>query len=455
MTLSTLPRYDRTRATRVGESAVVVGGSMAGLLAGRVLADAYDEVTVLERDPLPDESVARRGVAQAGHVHVMLEAGRVTLEDLLPGFAEDVLAAGGISIDAGRDLSYYQKGGVLADTPKRLPMLCASRPLFEKVVRRRVREHDGVDLRGECSVTGYVANDGATRVEGVEFRPPDGDTETLPADIVVDATGRTSRTPDWLERHHYAPPAVEDVKVDLAYSTTVLERPPEDRRGFLVTPSPPRACGGTAVPVEGDRWVVTLFGMHGEHPPTDDEGFREFAADLPTPLIGDLLEQYDRAIDEIRHYPFPSSRRRRYEDLHRFPSGLLVTGDAVASFNPIYGQGMSVAALDALALHHALADGEGADLPHRFFDLVAEVVDIVWRMTVGADFEFEATTGPKPFGTDLFNSYIDRLVRSAHSDGYVSEEFARVLRLEREPEALLSPDVLWRVLAPSAVVEHV
>lgn len=455
MTLTTLPRYDRTRVSRVGESAIVVGGSMAGLLAGRVLADAYDEVTVLERDPLPDEPVARRGVSQAGHVHVMLEAGRATLEDLLPGFAEAVLTAGGVSIDAGGDLSYYQKGGVLADTPERLPMLCASRPLFEHVVRQRVREHNGVDLRGECSVTGYVANDGATRVEGVEFRNADAESETLTADVVVDATGRTSRTPDWLERHHHASPVVEDVEVDLAYSTTVLERPPEDRRGFLVTPSPPRARGGTAVPAEGGRWIVTLFGMHGEHPPTDDEGFREFAADLPTPSIRDLLAQHDRATDEISHYPFPSSRRHRYEDLHRFPSGLLVTGDAIASFNPIYGQGMSVAALDALALHHALSDGGGSDLPRRFFDLAAEVVDVVWRMTVGADFEFEATTGPKPFGTDLFNGYIDRVVRSAHSDGYVSEEFARVLRLEREPEALLSPDVLWRVLAPSAVVERV
>ena len=193
---------------------------------------------------------------------------------------------------------------------------------------------------------------------------------------------------------------------------------------------------------------MTLFGLHGDHPPTDPDGFRAFADSLPTPALSRLLDGHEWRAGEIHHYPFPSSRRRRYEDLHRFPGGLLVTGDAVASFNPIYGQGMSVAALDALQLHHALAADDLDALASQFFDRVGEVVDIVWRMTVGADFEFPATEGPKPRGTDLFNRYVARVIETAHSDPHVSDAFARVLRLERRPTTLLSPGVAWRVLAP-------
>jgi 2-polyprenyl-6-methoxyphenol hydroxylase-like FAD-dependent oxidoreductase len=442
MTLATVERYDRGRVAGVGDHAVVVGGSMAGLLAARVLADGFQAVTVLDRDPLPAESVARRGVPQAEHVHAMLEAGRATLEDLFPGFGEAVVSAGGVVIDAATELQYYQKGDTLADGPERLPMYCASRPLFERIVRSRVRALDGVSLRGECHVTDYLSEDGA--VEGVRLRDGGDGEETLSAELVVDATGRTSHTPEWLERHHYPPPPVEEVTVDLAYSTVVLDRPPADRRGALVVPSPPLARGGTAVPVEGDRWILTLFGMHGDHPPTDADGLVAFADSLPTPVLRRLLETREWC-SAVRHYPFPGSRRRRYESLHRFPDGLVVTGDAVASFNPIYGQGMSVAALDALQLHHALAGGLDG-LGPRFFERAADVLDTVWRMTVGADFEFADTEGPKPAGSDLFNRYVDRLVGTAHTDGYVSDRFARVLRLEEPPTRLLWPDVLGRVL---------
>jgi 2-polyprenyl-6-methoxyphenol hydroxylase-like FAD-dependent oxidoreductase len=326
VTLSTVPRYDAGRVPRVGGRAVVVGASVAGLLAARVLADAFREVVVVDRDPLPDEAVVRRGVPQANHVHVLLEASRATLADLFPGYCEELLAAGGVAIDA------------------------------------------------------------ATTVRGVATVDAAGDDRELAADLVVDATGRRSRTPDWLERHGY--------------------------------------------------------------PPADPRGFEAFAGSLPTPALRRLLDAHRWLDGEIHRYPFPSNRRRRYEALRRFPDGLLVTGDAIASFNPIYGQGMSVAALDALQLHHALASGGLEDLAPRFFERAAAVVDVVWRMAVGADFEFPGTEGPKPRGTDLFNRYLTRLIRTAHADGQVADQFSRVLRLEQPPTTLLALGVLWRVLAP-------
>lgn len=449
MTLASVPRYDPARVAACGDRAVVVGASLAGLLAGRVLADAFDDVTILERDPATGTGGARRGVPQGNHVHVLLEAGRATFEDLFPGYGETLVGRGGLSIDLGRDLGYYQGGGYLADPSERLPMYCATRPLFERVVRDAVVALDGVTLRPGCRCLDYCTDRGGRAVDGVVVENPAGDEETVGADLVVDATGRTSRTPGWLDRHGYDPPAVESVRVDLAYATTLVERPPEDRRGYLVVPSPGTPRGGAAIPVEDDRWVVTLFGLHGDHPPADPSGLEAFAGSLQVGALARLLDAHPWVDGTVRRYPFPATRRRRYEGLDRFPSGLVVTGDAVASFNPIYGQGMSVAALDALHLHHTLAAGGRAALAPRFFDRVGSVVDTVWRITVCSDFAFDRTTGPKPRGTDAVNRYLSRLVRTAHADGRVAERYLRVLRLERPPTALVTPGVLGRVLLPT------
>ncbi|ESP87344.1 NAD(P)/FAD-dependent oxidoreductase [Candidatus Halobonum tyrrellensis] len=449
MTLESVPRYDPARVDACGDHAVVVGASVAGLLAGRVLADAFDDVTILERDPATGTGDPRRGIPQGKHVHVLLEAGRATLEDLFPGYSETLVGRGGLSIDLGRDLGYYQKGGYLADPPERLPMYCATRPLFERVVRDGVTALDGVTLRPGCRCLDYRTDRRGRTVDGVVVGGRAGETETVDADLVVDATGRTSRTPRWLDRHGYDSPAVERVCVDLVYATTLVERPPDDRQGYLVVPSPATPRGGAAIPVEDDRWIVTLFGLHGDHPPADPTGFEAFAGSLPTGALAHLLDAHRWTDGTVRRYPFPATRRRRYEDLDRFPSGLVVTGDAVASFNPIYGQGMSVAALDALHLHHALAAGGRANLAPRFFDRVGSVVDTVWRITVCSDFAFERTTGPKPRGTDAVNRYLSRLVRTAQADGRVAERYLRVLRLERPPTALVTPEVLGRVLLPT------
>jgi 2-polyprenyl-6-methoxyphenol hydroxylase-like FAD-dependent oxidoreductase len=202
-------------------------------------------------------------------------------------------------------------------------------------------------------------------------------------------------------------------------------------------------------PVEDDRWMLTLFGMHGEHPPGDPEGFTEFAGSLPINDFARVVEDHGLASDGIEQYPFPSNRRVRYEDLGRFPDGLLVVGDGIASYNPIYGQGMSVAALQALQLHHALAADGTDDLPARFFERAAAVVDDAWRLAVGADFQFDETSGPKPTGTDLVNRYFSRLIRTATTDGRVADAFHRVVIMEERPTSLFRPGILWRVFTPN------
>lgn len=448
MTLSSTSAYEAAAVPNFGGHAIVVGGSMAGLLTTRVLADGYDRVTLLERDPMPDEPVARRGTPQSQHVHVMLEPARVVLNDLFPGYQDEVQSEGALVLDAATELDYFDEGKYLADPTNEFPMPCASRPLFEQVVRRRVRDTSEIRIRDECQFVDYLSDDDATAVTGVQFRDETGEEQTLSADLVVDATGRTSRTHKWLADNGYRSPPTDRVDVDLAYGTVSIDRPTGERRAYFCVPQVGDPKGGVAIPAEGGNWIITLFGMHGDHPPSDLDGYIEFADRLPMSSIADLLRQYDWVSEDISVYPFPASMWRHYEALDRFPDGLLVTGDAIASFNPIYGQGMSVAALDALQLHHVLSEGDHNVGP-RFFDQVETHLDVVWKVAVGGDFNFEGTDGPKPFGTDMFNRYLSRLINTAHDNEQVAEAFYRVLRLEERPTSLFRPRIAARVLLPS------
>ena len=449
MTLETVPPYDSTRMNQREGRAVVVGAGMAGLLAARVLADTFAEVTVLERDPSPTEPVARRGVPQGRHIHVMLEPGRATLEAFFPGYRTDLLSAGGLEIDGACDVNFYAEGGFLAEGPDRIPHYAATRPLYEQLVRRRVADLDAVHVRSQCQVTDYLVDEHATAVHGVAFTNEETVTEVLDATLVVDATGRTSRTPGWLERHGYPSPPVDAVSIELAYSTVLIERPDDDHRAFLIPPEPPRTRGFAMFPVEADRWIATLGGLHGDHPPTDTDELLAYAAAIPGIDVKQLLDTHRWVSDEIAHYPFPSNLRRRYETLDRFPEGLVVIGDGIASFNPLYGQGMSVAALESRILHGCLATTRLENLAPRFFEQIEPFVDNAWRMAVGPDFRFPRTTGPKPRGTDLMNRYIARLNRKAHTDGRLRDAFTRVIRMEHPPKTLLHPRVIGRVLKPT------
>ena len=446
MTLSQLGRYEAADTPRLGARAVGVGGSIAGLCTARVLADAFDEVVVVERDSFPDGPVVREGAPQTGQPHAMLEAGRVVLSALFPGFEAAVLDGGGLKLDMIGDIDWYNRGGVVAEPEAALPALYASRPLFEHVVRDRIRARDDVRLRGDCHFLGYEHDDDAGRVTGIRFRSEDGSEATLGAALTVDATGRASRTPGWLERHGYPTPTVDEVRVDVTYSSVRISRPRDVHRGALIAPEPHRPRGAAMLPIEDGEWEVLLQGVHGERAPAERATFRQWADALPLDEIGRRVRS-QQWVSEIRRYPFPASVRRHYDDLGSFPEGLVVVGDAIASFNPMYGQGMSVGALEALTLHHELSTGLDA-LGPRFFEQASDVVHEAWVTAVGSDFAFPETTGPKPFAMDVLNGYVDRLVERAHEDGTLSEAFLRVFRMERRATSLLHPRILWRVFGP-------
>lgn len=448
MTLATVPRYTPDERSESGERAIVIGSGMAGLVVAHVLTTHFSRVTILERDPDIKTPITRRGVPQGRHPHILLEAGRVTLEDLFPGFTDDILAAGGQEIRDGVDLHMYAERGYLAPGNRRLAAYYASRPLYEHIVRDRVLDRSGIELRSDCHFVTYLHDSVSQTITGVRYR--DGDQQVdLDADLVVDASGRTSRTPSWLAANGYPRPDADTVQIDVAYSTAVIERPAADRRTYLMHPTPPRTRGGTVIPIEGNRWLVTIHGIHGDHAPTERAGFIEFAESLPIPEPARLLQSQPWTSDEIDKYPFPANRRYRYETLGRFPEGLIIIGDAIASFNPVYGQGMSIGILESVLIHHALVAGGMTELWPRYIDGASDLVEIAWLMAVGADFRFSQTSGDRPIGNGIFNRYLARLVQGAHSDAVLTDGFHRVIMLEAPPSILFTPRVMWHVLRPT------
>lgn len=358
--------------------AVVIGGSMAGMLAARVLAERFERVTIVERDRYPEGAENRRGVPQGRHTHGLLASGREIIERLFPGISESLLESGAVACDVCRDGYWFQQGGPLARVASGLDGFVASRPLIEAAVRERVRRLENVRVVEDCAVEGLLTGEG--RVTGVRTaRGP------MEADLVVDASGRGSRAPGWLSELGYEKAEEERVEIALAYTTRWFRRDPDCGAPPIVVipPTPDGKRGGVMLAQEGGRWTVTLIGHFGHVAPEELDGFIDYSGTLPSSLIHDVIRQAE-PLSEPMSARFPASIRRRYERLTRFPKGFLVAGDAICSFNPAYGQGMTAAAFQALELGRAIDAGWGG-LARRFFAGAAKVVDIPWSIAVGND----------------------------------------------------------------------
>ncbi|NIL56413.1 FAD-dependent oxidoreductase [Salinispora arenicola] len=433
-----------------GDHAVVLGGSIAGSLAARILADHYRQVTIIERDEVAGTTRPRRAIPQGHHIHALLARGKQILDEIFPGFTAELVADGVPVGDFGTSLSWYFNGRMMKKAETGLVCVAAGRPLLEDRVRRRVHALDNVTYRERTDVMGLVASPDRQRITGVRVQPNSiegAPEEVLEGDLVVDTTGRGSRTARWLVELGYPQLREERVRMDLTYTTMDFHGPLTfDPIGDdiaiipVATPAMPRGAFFARLP---DRYAISLTGILGDRPPTDHKEFLAYVESLPVPEIYKAVHDAE-PMGPAMSFHFPFSIRRRYERQGRHPEGLLVVGDAACIFNPVYGQGMTVAAMEALVLRQHLQ--QGPIHPERFFQDQAKVIDAPWGMSAGADLGFPGVRGRRTVKTWMGNAYIPRLQAAAAHDGQLTVSFLRAAGLVDPPQALMRPSVASRVL---------
>ena len=439
--------------------AVVIGGSMAGMLAARVLSDHFDDVTLLERDRFPETPAARKGLPQGRHVHALLERGRGAMERFLPGLTGELVSAGAQPLDPTRDVAWLNPYGWYVRFPSDLLLLASTRDLIDWGVRGRVAALTNVRIHQGAEVVGLIRRPGdGDRVAGVYLRSRtaaagvDRGGAKLAADLVVVADGRNSRLPEWLTALGYGPPEETVVNSFQGYASRFYRPPAEfdsDWKALYIQQAPPGdPRGGLVSPVEGGRWVVSLVGGDGDYPPTDEVGFLSFARSLRCQALYEAIQEAE-PLTPIAGQRATENRLRHYDRLRRFPDGVVAVGDAVCAFNPVYGQGMTAAALGAEVLHRWLrqASDRGPGRGRVFQSRLARATAAAWQLSTGADYRFRTTAGPPQSRVArLTGRYVAEVMRASTRQPWIRRRLTQVLHLLRPPTALFDPGVLARLI---------
>lgn len=426
---------------------------MAGLLAARVLREHFERVTVIDRDHYGASAEYRAGVPQSRHLHVFLQRGQQILVKLLPELEAEWDAAGVPLLNVTRDCNSVIFGGPLPRYVSRHVFRSCSRTWLESTVRQLLQRSDGITFLEDTEVTGLVARE-RTRVLGVQLRRRGQGLETLHADFVVDASGRNSKASDWLGALGYATASITTINAFLGYATRWYRIPDNvshDWQGAIAgsEPATGNSRGGALFPVEGKRWIATLGGIAEQQPPTDEAGFLEFSKRLLTPTIHDAIVNAE-PISPIYGYRRTENRWVHYEQLPSWPEGFIVMGDAACCFNPVYGQGMTVAALEAELLASLLST-QGRNLrslARTFQRQLPKVFQGAWLLSTGEDFRWPTTAGGKPSAaTRCAHWYVDRLFYAMPHHEPLVEAFVSVQHLMEPPSALFRPAVTSRVFS--------
>jgi 2-polyprenyl-6-methoxyphenol hydroxylase-like FAD-dependent oxidoreductase len=436
--------------------AIVIGGSMAGLLAARVLSEHFERVTILERDHLIDDAQPRKGVPQGRHVHRLMAGGAAILGAYFPDLFAALAQDGAVPVGTA-DIRRYQLGVRVAAVPSHVKTLWQSRPFLEQHVRAALSERLNVRLLDGCAVTRLRMND--KRITGVVLQHRNGQQreDELAANLVVDASGRGSHAPQWLASLGYSHVEETRVTIDVGYASRIYRCPdrlPSEWKTLVILGIPPDDKRmGVIFPIEGGCWMVTLGGWLRDYPPDDASGFLDYARSLAQP---DLYEAIKGAepITPIAMYKYSANRWRRYEHLSCLPEGFIITGDAVCAFNPVYGQGMSVAAMEAKTLDSCLREQQSwtgnthpTSFPQRFQKAIARAIKTAWMLSTGEDLRYPETEGHRSLGTRLFNWYTQRMIGLTASYPLVAAAFFQVQHLLKPLRSLFEPRIAWIVLS--------
>lgn len=468
MTLSTSADSELRHSPLAASRAIVIGAGMAGLLTAHVLTGHFDEVWLVERDELPDRPGPRAGVPQGHYVHQLLMRGRRTLDALFPDLGQGLLDAGAVPLDWYQSVRWFGAAGWMPPAGEGFVTWSTSRDLLEFAVRQRVLADRRVRVLNGCDVTGLRFDATQSRVHGVTIRPragmvPEGaeNVTTLPAAFVVDASGRNSRAPSWLQAA--GADAVRETVVDarVGYASRLFAVPKRslwrDWQALVVHGRPPECLrSGTIFPIEGNRWIVTLTGAGGDYPPGDDDGFMAFARSLRVPTLHDAIALAE-PVSPIRQFRRTENRLRHFDEMTAWPSGFAVLGDAACSFNPVYGQGMTVAALSAVALDahlHVLRHTGDAPGGLALQRVLSRVSRRAWIFATGVDLRQTGERGAAHWRARLMQRYVEVLLGLAVDDAAIYRRFLRVMHMVEPPTALFAPSVAmqvaWRLAARQA-----
>ena len=444
----------------LGQRAVVIGAGMGGLATAGALARYFDRVEILERDGLTASAGSRSGTPQDRHPHGLLAGGLRALDQIFPGYKRDLAAAGAVPVSFARDVQFeHPDVGVLPKRDFGIPVLCATRPLIELVLRRRAETLANIALRPASRVIGIVPSAGGAGMRGVQFVNGSGRWETLDADLVVDASGRGAPTLTLLDALCWDRPQMTEIGVDISYATAVVEIPhdaPAEWKLVLTLPDPPHvALNSVLAPTEDGRWIIAIADHNATSWIETWDAFLEASRSLITPTVYNAL-RYAQPPEGIRHYRFPVSTWKHFERLPRLPRGVLPVADALCRFNPIYAQGMSSAAKQARLLEDVLqraADEPDpiATLQSGFMSEVASVLETPWTMSTGADLAFPQTRGERPDNFAEAQEFEAALFRAAVADPVVHRAMLEVAQLLEPQQRLREPDIMRRIEAVSVL----
>ncbi|GAA5266521.1 hypothetical protein ACOSOMT5_P2949 [Acidiphilium sp. MT5] len=427
--------------------AIVVGSGIGGLAASAALAENFSEVFVLERDTLPLGAMSRAGVPHGKQPHVLLLGTQRALEDLFPGFERDLGAAGAVPLNLEFDGSMnWPRVGSFPRRDFGMTFYAASRPLVENTLARRVSALPNVKIMQNCRCDRFVSE--SERVFAVSYAERGGESKILHADLIVDATGRHSKlTLDAIATMGLEPPEETEIDIDIAYTTAIYKIPEgasfDWKYSYVLANPPDDGRSALLIPIEGGRWMVTLVARHGQRVPSDPDGFVGFAKALRTPLIFDAIKNAE-LLEPLSNFVVRGSRWRHFERLGRFPSGLLPIGDTICGFNPVYGQGMCVAAQQAVLLRNLLGQSH-REIHDSFFAALPSIIAPAWSSSI-ADFAYPKTGGVRPADLDARLRFSAGIVRLAASDASVHKLFVEVFNMLRSPAIFQEPDLRERIL---------
>jgi len=433
--------------------AVVIGGSFSGLAAGRVLSEFFDRVSVLDRDKFPDGVEDRAGVPQARHVHGLLVRGLIEYEKLFPGFERLAADKGATFHDHTLDFVVLRPQGWQPRYRSDLKFLSASRELIESCVRELSRQIPNVELRERTAVTGMHVHSNGARCVGVLIPSgARGHTETIEADLIVDASGSVSRAPIWLEQAGIPPPRETVVDPLAGYASRWFQGParwPGDWwwwAGAYIRRRPDDLVEANFQLKEHNRWHLTLSGFNREYPPTREPDFMASLTRLRSPLIAEMARLMEPTSPVYANRAI-RNRWRHYEGWKQRCAGFIAIGDAYVTYNPVYAQGMTAAVLSAQMLRSCLNRYDPSDpaFPRAYHLAEASIQHDPWMLSAGVDLRFPFTKGEKPLAVRLFNLYLDGIGLAAREDPSVRRKLVEVAQLIRPLSDFFQAGIAARV----------